>query len=134
MRVADLMQTNLKTVRGEDTVGDAIALLAESHVSGLPVVDDRGRLLGVLSNSDILQALSERDAALPIEMLFDETLIRDIMTPRPETTAPDATLKEVAQRLLYLEIHRLFVECEGRLIGIVSTTDLVRALAGMARA
>lgn len=127
MRVADLMQTNLKTIRGTDTIGDAVALLAETHVSGLPVIDERGRLAGVLSNSDILGAIAEHPEAR--DRLFEETMVREVMTPRPEVIAPEASTREVARRLLYLEVHRLFVEDHGKLVGVISTSDLVRMLA-----
>jgi CBS domain-containing protein len=130
MHVADVMQTNLRTMRGTDTVGEAISLLAESHVSGVPVVDEHGRLVGVLSSSDILGALAEHKEPEGREAVFEETLVQEVMTPRPQTITPDASLRDAAQRMLYLEIHRLFVEHETRLVGLVSTTDLVRALAG----
>jgi len=129
MRVADVMQPNVKMVRGTETVGEAIALLAESHVSGVPVVDDAGHLVGVLSNSDILEALAEEREPAGRERVFDDTLVQDIMTPRPQVIAPDAEVRDAAQRMLYLEVHRLFVEEHGRLVGVVSTTDLVRAMA-----
>ena len=128
MRVADVMQTQLRTIRGTDTVGDAIALLAENHVSGVPVVDDHGRLAGVLSSSDILETLAEHVEPAARESIFDEMLVQEVMTPRPQTITPDAHVKDAAQRMTYLEVHRLFVEDEGRLVGVVSTTDLVRAL------
>jgi CBS domain-containing protein len=131
MRVADVMQTDLRTVRGTDTVGEAVSLLAESHVSGVPVIDDHGRLVGVLSNSDILETLAERNEPESREAVFDETLVQEVMTPRPQTITPDAEVKDAAQRMLYLEVHRLFVEHDGKLVGVVSTTDLVRALAGI---
>jgi CBS domain-containing protein len=131
MHVADVMQTQLQTIRGTDSLVDAIALLAESHVSGVPVVDDHGRLVGVLSNSDILETLAEHTDPDEREAVFAETLVQEIMTPRPQTISPDALVKDAAQRMLYLEVHRLFVEHEGRLAGVVSTTDLVRALAGV---
>lgn len=131
MRVADVMQTQLQTIRGTDSLVDAIALLAESHVSGLPVIDEHGRLVGVLSNSDILETLAEHTDPDGREAVFAETLVQEIMTPRPQTISPDALVKDAAQRMLYLEVHRLFVEHEGRLAGVVSTTDLVRALAGV---
>jgi CBS domain-containing protein len=124
------MQTNLMTVRGTDTVGEAIALLAETHVSGVPVVAERGRLVGVLSNSDILEALASRPDPEERERLFDQTAVQEIMTARPQTITSDASVKDAAQRMLYLEVHRLFVEDNGRLVGVVSTTDLVRAMAG----
>lgn len=128
MRVADVMQTNLRTIRGTETIGDAISLLAESHVSGVPVLDDHGRLAGVLSSSDILGVLAEHQDPETREKVFEETLVQEIMTPRPQTITPDALVKDAAQRMLYLEVHRLFVEQEGRLLGVVSTSDLVRAV------
>jgi CBS domain-containing protein len=128
MRVADVMQTNLKTMNGRDSIGDAITLLADSHVSGVPVLDDHGRLVGVLSSSDILSLLAEQQDPEARERVFAETLVQEVMTPRPQSITPDASVKDAAQRMLYLEVHRLFVEQEGRLLGVVTTTDLVRAV------
>ncbi len=129
MRVTEVLQTSLRTIRGTELVGEAVALLAESHVSGLPVIDEHGRLVGVISNSDILEKLAESQEPEVREAVFEQTQVRDIMTPRPQTIHPDASVRDAAQRMLYLEVHRLFVEQEGRLVGVVSTTDLVRALA-----
>jgi CBS domain-containing protein len=129
-KVADLMRTDLKTIRGDSTVREAIDLLAEAHITGLPVIDGRGGLIGVVSSSDVLQAESLASDTKALEGLFDETLVQDIMTPRPQTISPEATLREAAQQLLYLEIHRLFVEREGKVVGVISTSDLVRAMAG----
>lgn len=131
MRVADIMQTNLKAIGPAERIGEAISALAEHHVSGLPVVDDAGRLVGVLSNSDVLQALAEHPDPEERERIFEQTEVRELMTPRPQTVTPEASVKDAAQRMLYLEVHRLFVEREGRLAGVISTTDLVRAMAGM---
>ena len=128
MHVADLMHTNLETISTSDTIASAIAVLADSHVSGLPVLDEAGRFVGVLTASDILQGVAERDDPKSREQLFEDTLVGDLMTPRTETIAPDATIREAAQRLLYLEMHRLFVEHEGKLVGVISTSDLIRAL------
>ena len=130
MRVTEVMQTDLRTIRGTDTIADAVALLAESHVSGVPVIDDHGRMVGVLSNSDILEVLAEHTEPEAREAVFEETLVQEVMTPRPQTITPDADVRDAAQRMLYLEVHRLFVEHDSRLVGVVSTTDLVRALAG----
>lgn len=131
MLVADIMQTNLKAIGAADLVGEAITALADHHVSGLPVVDDAGRLVGVLSNSDVLQALAEHTDPEERERIFEQSEVRDLMTPRPQTVTPDASVKDAAQRMLYLEVHRLFVERDGKLAGVISTTDLVRAMAGM---
>jgi len=59
MKVAELMRTDVKTVDLDATVGDAITTLADVHVSALPVIDVRGRIVGVVSTTDILCTLSE---------------------------------------------------------------------------
>ena len=129
MKVADLMQTDLKTVTPGTTVSEAVMVLAESHISALPVVEHRGQLVGVLSTTDILNAAAETASPEQREELFENTLVREIMTTRPKTIDIDADVKEAAQQMLYLEIHRLFVEDEGKLVGVISQSDVVRGVA-----
>jgi CBS domain-containing protein len=95
----------------------------------LPVVDSRGQLVGVLSTTDILARVAEAGNSEERSRLFDQTAVRDAMTPRPRTIDPDADVLEAARHMLYLEIRRLFVEFEGRLVGVISQTDIVGALA-----
>ena len=129
MRVAELMRTEVKSVVPDATVGEALVTLADAHVSGVPVVDAHDRLLGVVSTTDILTALAESTEAGARERLLNETAVREIMTPRPAVVAPDADVLEAARDLLYLEVHRLFVEDGGRLVGVISQTDIVGAVA-----
>jgi CBS domain-containing protein len=129
MRVADLMATDLATVRADDTIAEAVTALADAHVHGVPVIDQRRRLIGVLSTSDVLQAAAEAATQEEREELFDRTLVRELMTVKPQTIAPDDDLKEAARRMLYLEVHRLFVEVDGELVGVISQSDIVRAVA-----
>ena len=117
MRVAELMQTNLQTVRPDASIADATVLLADSHVTGVPVVDGRGRVLGVMTTTDVLNAAAETTGAEERERLFEQTTVQEIMTPRPLTITPDTEVKEAAQQMLYLEVHRLFVEDDGHLWG-----------------
>jgi CBS domain-containing protein len=131
MRVADIMQPDVKTISATDLIEDAVMLMADQHVSGLPVVDDDGRFVGVISSSDILEALAEHAEPRDREQVFTKTEVRELMTPRPQTIGPEATIRDAAQRMLYLEVHRLFVETDGRLMGVISTTDLVRTMAGL---
>jgi len=56
-------------------------------------------------------------------------MVRDIMTPRPLTVSSDADVREAAQQMLYAEVHRLFVTSGNQLVGVISTTDIVRAVA-----
>jgi len=129
MKVAELMQTDVKTVDLDATVGDAITTLADAHVSALPVTDPRGAIVGVVSTTDILSALSETTEPDARERLIDETPVREIMTPRSRVIAPDAEVLDAAREMLYLDVHRLFVEEHGRLIGVISQTDIVGAVA-----
>ncbi|HJS42532.1 MAG TPA: CBS domain-containing protein [Gemmatimonadales bacterium] len=128
MKVADIMRTEVKTVDIDATVGDAIATLADVHVSALPVTDTRGLVVGVLSTTDILNALSETTEPEAREQMFNEP-VRDLMTPRSRVIAPDADVLEAARQMLSLEVHRLFVEDRGRLVGVISQTDIVAAVA-----
>lgn len=128
MRVAEIMQTNVRSVYRDTAIAEAIATMAEQHVSGLPVVDDTDRVIGVISTTDILQAESEWRGEDRTNLL-ETTPVSELMTPRPLMIAPDATLREVAQQMLYGDVHRLFVEEGGRMVGVISQTDLVRALA-----
>lgn len=129
MKVADLMQTDVKTVDIDATVGEAITTIADAHVSALPVTDTRGRIVGVVSTTDILGTLAETTEPSDRERLFDETPVREIMTARSRVIDPDADLIAAARGMLALGVHRLFVEQHGRLIGVVSQTDIVAAVA-----
>jgi CBS domain-containing protein len=130
MKVADIMRTTLETISPDDTVGTAVTTLAEQHVSGLPVVDHRDRLVGVISMTDVLQLLSEASDAERRSAMLDTTLVREIMTTKPVTVDPDADVHDAARQMLYGEIHRVFVEYEGALVGVLSQTDIVGAVAG----
>lgn len=129
VKVRDLMQTDLKTVTPDTTVAEAVLLLSENHVSGVPVVDARSRVVGVLTTTDVLNAAAETAGSEDRERLFEATRVEEIMTPRPITISPDSDVKEAAQQMLYLEVHRLFVEADGRLVGVISQSDIVRAVA-----
>ena len=90
----------------------------------------RGKVVGVLSTTDILCALSETTEPEPRERLFDETPVRELMTPRSRVIAPEADVLEAAREMLYLDVHRLFVEDSGgQLVGVISQTDIVAAVA-----
>jgi acetoin utilization protein AcuB len=130
MKVADLMQTNLKAIGQDDTVATAVVMLAEQHVSGLPVIDHRGRLVGVLSTTDVLDLLAESLDSERRGVVLEETLVREIMTAKPITVDPDTDVHEAARQMLYGEIHRLFVEYDQALVGVITQSDIVSAVAG----
>lgn len=129
MKVAELMVTDLKSVEPDATVGEAVALMTEFHISAVPVMDQHDRLVGVVSTTDVMEALSERSDAESRQQLLEETAVRDLMTPRPVTVSLDTDLKEAAQQMLYLEVRRLFVEDHGAVVGVLSQSDVVRGVA-----
>ncbi|HEY7195448.1 MAG TPA: CBS domain-containing protein [Gemmatimonadales bacterium] len=124
MKVAELMQTNLKTISADSTLADAIADLTEAQVSSLPVIDRFGRAVGVLSTREVLKAEHEN--------VSRDAKVLEIMASWPTTIDPDLDVRQAAQEMLYLNAQRLFVEFDGALVGVISQTDIVGAV-GAAR-
>lgn len=129
MRVRDLMRTDVKIGHPDMTIGDAVLILADEHISALPVVGMNDRLVGVLSTTDILTAVSEAPDQEARDRIFETTRVEELMTPHVYTIEPGADAKEAARNMLYLEVHRLFVEENGKLVGVISQTDIVGGVA-----
>ena len=129
MKVSDIMQTAVKTVTGDTPVSEVIISLADVQVSRLPVVDTRGRAVGVVSSTDLITAQSRARTAQGRQILLEQTQVRDLMTPKPLMIESTAEAQEAARRMLYAEVPQLFVEENGVLVGVISQTDIVRAIA-----
>ena len=129
MKVAELMRTNLQTISTEATIADAVVVFTEAQVSALPVIDRLGRAVGVVSTREILKAESTCESPLMRERLFERGRVLEIMTPWPVTIDPDLDVRQAAQEMLYLNVQRLFVEYDGALVGVISQTDIVGAVA-----
>lgn len=129
MKVRELMVADVKTVRPDAVVGEAVMSLADAHISALPVVDGQGRMVGVVSTTDVIAAEAEAEGDPARAELIEHTTVQELMTPRPVTIAPDADIREAARQMLYAEVHRLFVVEADKLVGVVSSLDIVRAVA-----
>jgi CBS domain-containing membrane protein len=129
MYVSDIMRTNLRTIGTEATVADAVAVFAASGVSALPVLDRQGRAVGICTTRDILDAQARCHDQVSREHLFERTLVLEVMTPWPQTAGPQDDVRVVAQRMLDGKLKRLFVEDRGALVGVISQTDIVAAVA-----
>lgn len=140
MRVADLMTTDVVTVTPETSLRDAAALLAERRISGLPVVDTEGRVVGVLSEADIVAKAGgpSREHRLlgwlldPDVDLADKIAARtvsDAMSAPPLTIDAQRPVYEAAKVMASEGINRLPVVDGERLVGIVTRADVVRAFA-----
>lgn len=150
MLVRQVMTPRDRTLafRPADRVEDAARAMAERGIGGAPVVDDEDRVVGMLSDDDLIVADARLHVPTVITVLgayielpgersrFEEELrkavgatVGDVMTPKPRTCGPDDTLEQVATVLHDHGLSRLpVVDDEGRLLGIVSRGDLVRAL------
>ena len=144
MRVDEVMTTGVATVRPEASIGDAIAIMQARHISGLPVVDDSGALVGLLTEGDLLKRVETGTAGHRRAGWLDVVLgsgrgasdyvrthsrcVGDVMS-REVVTATEATpLADVVALMEKLHVKRLPIVRNGALVGIVSRADLVRAL------
>jgi CBS domain-containing protein len=138
MKIKDVMTTDVVTVGPNDSLKQVASILAERGISGLPVVDEAGSLLGVVSEADILFKergptqrrggllawLLEPDGAQKLEARTAE----QAMTAPARTIGPDRQVSEAAGRMLEEHVNRLpVVDDQGKLLGIVTRADLVRA-------
>jgi CBS domain-containing protein len=123
--VREIMSRSLVTLRPEMRVMEAAALLLKHGISGAPVVDEAGGLLGLLSEFDLLRAVAaseyEMDAHDAIEV------VGDLMSREPFTVTPDMDLFSLAHEFVTMRVRRFPVVEDGRLIGQVSRRDALRA-------
>jgi CBS domain-containing protein len=93
------------------------------------VVDEASHIIGVVSAGDVLRASARfGDANAKPAALTRET-VRDIMTSDPYVISPDADAREAAKHMLYADVRRLFVEDQGKLVGVITQTDIAQAVA-----
>lgn len=128
MRVAELMRKDVRTIAPDASIADLVQSLADARVSGLPVVNPDGHVIGVATATDVLQAAAEQDGTRGRTNLFERMTVREIMTPNPHVIEPEADAREAAKHMLYTEVRRLFVEDRGRLVGVISQTDIAHAV------
>ena len=147
----DVMQTGVVTLSADDPLYVAQQLFYEEGIHGAPVVDDLGRVVGVLSSSDVLRAVLEAkhvDPAEPATYRSDlddvfgawqmapddfkervrDAVVSEFMTESPVEVTPDTTIPQLAKTMRENGIHRVIVVEDGALQGIVSTFDLVGLL------
>ena len=141
LRLRDVMSRDVVVFAPETGLLDAIEVLAERHISGAPVMVGE-RVAGVLTSSDILEFVATKPAALA-DYGDDEPggpsgdwsalaghTVGEAMSGGPACTLPpDATVEEAAELMRSSGIHRVFVEDHKRMVGVVSSLDVTRALA-----
>src|SRR5690606_12235401 len=144
MRAKDVMTTNVATLTPDMTVRDAAALFLSRRISGAPVVDAGGEVVGMLSEGDLLhrvetgtvkrrswwlQLFTGPDQEAMDFIKSHASRVKDVMTSPAISVTEDAPLADVADLLEHRRIRRVPVVRDGRLVGIVSRADLLRGIA-----
>ena len=140
MRVEDFMTRRVITITPDTTFLAAAKLMLEHRVGGLPVVDAAGRIIGVFSESDLLREEGQegspwldimvgQDDKSAAALQLDTRKVADIMTQRPITIAPNASIADACRLLHDHRLRRLPVVESDKLVGMIARVDLVRAVA-----
>jgi CBS domain-containing protein len=138
---ADIMTRNPISIRDDAGVQDLIATMTERNLSGLPVINEAGRPVGVVTQADVLIHDRERReyAVLASERrqlgssarieVVDPAVIADIMTPAVFSVALDTPARKVIEHMVEMQVHRLFVvDKAGALVGVISPLDVLRSM------
>lgn len=134
MKVADIMSAPVFTVRPEASVKEAARLLIEHSISALPVVDASGKLVGIVSEADLLPMETRpdpRSQATPIPPTAGSSprAVSDVMTKTVISIHTNSEVSQAARLMIDADVKRLPVLDENRLVGIVSRRDLVKVIA-----
>jgi len=141
MLVGDIMTRAIVALAPDNGVRHAAQLMLDHHVSGLPVVDDQGRLVGMLTEGDLLRrselgASAKTDGRPQTSADFIKThgwRVGDVMTTPAMTVSPTLSVARLAEMMADRQIKRLPVIDNGVLIGIVSRADILRGLVAAPR-
>ena len=147
MNAADVMTTKVLSAGPDTSVADAARLMVSNNISGLPVIDGAGRLVGIVTEGDFLRRAetgTERHRTRWLEFLLgpgrlaDEYVrthaqrVEEVMTRDVATVTEDASLDEIVRLMERRRIKRVPIIRDGKLVGIVSRANLLRALASVA--
>lgn len=145
MIAEEIMTKEVITVGPEDLVERVLKILNEKKISGLPVVDQENRVIGIVSEGDLL--VRSKDLRLPSYLQFLSgiiylesperfereikkavaTKVKDIMTSKVITAHPNTSVTELATLMVEKQVNRLPITQDNRLVGIVSRADVIRA-------
>lgn len=152
MKIRDVMNTEVITCKPDDPVGVLAKLFKENHISGLPVVDE-GKLVGLVSETDLIALFKTPEHSnelwlpspfeiieIPVRSLvrLEETKkaldnmkmrpVSDIMKKHVYIVSPDDSLEDASNEMIKHDINRLPVVENGKLVGIVARSDIIRGL------
>ncbi|MBU3929325.1 CBS domain-containing protein [bacterium] len=117
MTAKHIMTTNIETVTPETSLADAVNMLLMREISGMPVVDGEGRLMGVVSEKDVFR--------LAFSGKVHESKVADVMTTKVVSFPPDADIRDIAKVLAENVFRTVPIVEDGKIIGIVSRADIL---------
>jgi CBS domain-containing protein len=118
MIASDIMTHKVATIRPEASAQEAAQLLDEKRISGAPVVDAESKIIGIITEADIISKVNR-----------DGLRVADIMSHDVIAISEETPVSEIAALLAARKIKRVPVVCNGKLVGIVSRADIVHAVA-----
>jgi CBS domain-containing protein len=125
MKVRDVLRSKggrIVSIEDGATVAEAISRLVENNIGSLPVTDPSGRLVGMISERDVLRLIHRHGEA------FGRVKISDVMTPDPEYCDLDHDVEAVMGKMSECRIAKVPVLCDSELCGIISVGDVVKVL------
>ncbi len=122
---ADFMSTVLVTTTPDARITDAIALILRANVSMLPVVDETGTLLGIITEYDMMNLAFSGEA--------ERTIVGEVMSRNVVTVSPEDGLETIVNTCLTRRMHRLPVAKDGALVGVISRRDILREVLAIYR-
>lgn len=146
IKAKDIMTSDVITVYPDTEIIQAAKLMLDNHLSGLPVIDKKGQLKGIICQSDLMA--QQKKIPLPsFFVLLDSAIsftsqkdietevkkmaavkVSEAMTPDPITVDPETGLEDIATLMVKHNIHTLPVFDQGRLVGIIGKADILRTL------
>lgn len=137
LRLRDIMTREVVSAAPDLTIRDAMELLSERHVSGAPVIEG-GKVVGIVSTTDLLDLLADLNDTTP-SLTFrrrkgrttplEDVTVDEVMTRKVHSLPPDCLVDEAAVLMGEKQIHRVLVMQGDVLLGIVSTSDVAKAVA-----
>ena len=143
----DIMTKKVITVSPEMLVSELAETLAGKNIGGVPVVDADGRLVGIVTQNDLVERVQELKLPPAINILDFHVYLQipshlfrkvekmlgatvaDIMSPKPLTVSPETPVPQIAALMAEQQMHTLPVLEQGKIVGIIGKMDLVRAVA-----
>lgn len=121
MKAKDIMTKNIVTMTPSTSALEAIGLLVDNKISGAPVLDENGKIVGVVTEKDLLVSLDFIGVKNAKDFRVEEFMTKEVIT-----FDEDASVKEISQELVRKNIKRVPIVKDGKVLGIVSRHDILR--------